>query len=242
MKRLFLHFLLVLLAAYPLAAQQVIERQEKLAAGQRVFLNLRPADHIRVRAGQPGAMSFKATVSINQNKLNEAFVLDVSRTGDELLVKADIDREKLRTTPPGDCPDGQGSYWGESWTNDDGRAAGQRRHGICVAIDYEVAVPPGTELRISTISGSISLMGLRGAIQAKSISGDVDLSWPPAQQADLALKTISGEVYADPAVALLNRRERPIVGYEVRGTWRGGGGPAVRLESISGNVYFRQQP
>ncbi len=110
-----------------------------------------------------------------------------------------------------------------------------------MAIDYDITVPAGVDLRISTLSGDISIVGLRGAIQAKTLSGDVDLSWPAALSAELALKTISGEVYADPAVAFLNRRDHPIVGYEVRGTWHGGGGPAVKLESISGNVLFRQQ-
>ena len=118
----------------------------------------------------------------------------------------------------------------------------QRQRGVCVAVDYDITIPPGTDLRVSTISGNISLVGLRGTIQAKSISGDVDLSWPRTQGAELALKTISGEVYTDPAVAFTNRRERPVVGYEVHGTWQGGGRPAVKLESISGNVFFRQQP
>lgn len=243
MKHLLFLFLPLLLAAYPAAAQQVIERQEPLGAGQRVFLNLRPADHIRVRAGASGRVSLKATVSINQNKGNDAFVLAVSRQPDELLVSADLDKHKLRQAAPGDgdCPNGQGSYYGENWTDDNGSGTYHRQHGVCVSVDYDVAVPAGAELRISTLSGSISIVGLTGIIQAKTLSGDVDLSWPPAQQADLALKTISGEVYADPAVAVLNRRDHPIVGYEVRGTWHGGGGPAVRLESISGNVFFRQQ-
>lgn len=236
----FLQVLLVGLAfASAASAQKIVERQEPLAAGQRLFLRLRPADHIRVRAGAAGQLAFKATVSINQNKLNDAFVLEVSRSDNELTVSADLDKGKLRQAAPGDCPGGQGgSYWGENWNNDDE----SRRHIICVAVDYDIAVPPGVDLRISTLSGDISIMGLRGAIQAKTLSGDVDLSWPPAQSAELALKTISGEVYADPAVAFANLRDHPIVGYEVHGTWHGGGGPAVRLESISGNVFFRQQP
>ena len=228
------------IATGPAAAQKIIERQEALGTNQHVFLHLRPADHIRVRNGTAGQLTFKATVSINQNKLNDAFVLAISRSSDELLVSADLDKEKLRQAAPGDCPDGQRSYYGESWSSD-GDGKNHRAHGVCVAIDYDVAVPPGVDLRISTLSGDISITGLRGTIEAKTLSGDVDLSWPPAQSAELALKTISGEVYADPAVAFVNRRDRSVVGYEVRGTWRGSGGPAVRLESISGNVFFRQQ-
>ena len=231
--------LLALLLAAPAAAQKIIERQEKLSSSQRVFLNLRPGNTIRVRAGRAGELSLKATVSINENQLNEAFVLDISRGADELTVTADLDREKVRTATPGNCADGQG-YWGDNWTKND-KGKYERRSGVCVRVDYDITLPPGTDLRISTISGDINVSGLTGPLQAKSISGDVDLSWPPAQPAGLALKTISGEVYADPAVTFVNRQQRPLVGYEVRGTWRGAGGPTVRLESISGDVFFRQQ-
>ena len=237
---LFCYPLLALLPALPAAAQKIVERQEKLGAGQRVFLNLRPGENIRVRAGQAGEMTFKATVSINQNQLNEAFVLDISRAADELTVKADLDKEALRTAPPGDCPEGVGSFWGESWSRNENGRHEQRRQGVCLSISYDITVPPGTDLRISTISGNISVAGLTGPLQAKSISGDVELNWPAARQAELAMKTITGEVYADPAVAFSNRREQSIVGYEVRGTWKGAGGPAVKLESISGDVFFRQ--
>ena len=241
MKPLF--YLLALLAAVsaaPATAQKIVERQETIAAGQRVVLNLRQADHIRVRAGKAGQLTLKATVSINQNQLNDAYLLDVDRAGNELQVSADLDKEKLRTATPGNCPDGQGSHYGSTWTNtENGKTT---RNGVCVAIDYDITVPPGVDLRVSTISGDISLTGLQGAVQAKSISGDVDLTWPRTKGAELALKTISGEVYADPAVAFSNRRDNPVVGYEVHGTWQGGGGPAVKLESISGDVFFRQQP
>jgi hypothetical protein len=77
-------------------------------------------------------------------------------------------------------------------------------------------------------------------VDATSISGDVDVSWPAAQGADLNLKTISGEVYADPAVTFSNLKERTYVGYELHGNL-GTGGPLVTLHSVSGDVFFRKQ-
>ena len=41
--------------------------------------------------------------------------------------------------------------------------------------------------------------------------------------------------------AFANRKENPIVGYQLRGTLGSTGGPAVRLESISGDVFFRKR-
>ena len=96
-------------------------------------------------------------------------------------------------------------------------------------------------LTLRTISGDVKLTGLgNSVVDATSISGDVDASWPAAQGAALNLKTISGEVYADPAVTFSNLKEHTYVGYELHGNL-GTGGPLVTLHSVSGDVFFRQQ-
>ena len=89
-------------------------------------------------------------------------------------------------------------------------------------------------------SGNIDIAGLTGAIEAKSISGFVDVAWSPTKGAELSLKTIAGEVYTDQDIAFSNRKENPIVGYQLHGTLKGSG-PLVKLESISNDVYFRKR-
>ena len=68
------------------------------------------------------------------------------------------------------------------------------------------------------------------------------MSWPPTAGAQLALKTITGEVYTDQDIAFSSepRSRHAGVGYQLRGTLRGSG-PLVRLESISNDVYFRKR-
>jgi hypothetical protein len=96
-------------------------------------------------------------------------------------------------------------------------------------------------LTLRTVSGDVKLSNLgRNPVDATSISGDVDVSWPATQGADLNLNTISGEVYADPAVTFSNLKERTYVGYELHGNL-GTGGPLVTLHSVSGDVFFRKQ-
>jgi hypothetical protein len=222
-------------AGPPAAAQRVIDQTTPLTAGQRVFLNLKHANTIRVRAGSGSEMKIHASVSINQNRLNDALSLRVNRTAGEVTVVSELDKKMLERAQPGDCPpDGNGSYYGSNWGSGN---SGQR---VCMAIDYEVSLPAGTELQVKTISGNIDIDGLTGPIDAKSISGFVDISWPAAKGAVLALKTITGEVYTDQDIAFTNRKENPLVGYELKGTL-GGNGPAVQLESISGDVFFRKR-
>jgi len=95
---------------------------------------------------------------------------------------------------------------------------------------------------VRTVSGDVKLNNLKGnAVEAKSVSGDVDLTWPTTEAASLSLHTVTGEVYADPAVTFSNLKARSYVGYELHGSYGSGTGPLVKLESVSGDVFFRPQ-
>ena len=230
--RAFCYLLLLVLAAaggQPAAAQKIIEKTASLAPGQRVFLNLKQASNIRIRAGAAGKMTMKATVSINSNRLNDALQIDLAQTGDELKLTADFDKEMLRQARSGDCP---------STTGDRNIWYGQQ---VCDDITYEITLPADVALRVYTYSGNVDIVGFTNAIEAKSLSGFVDVAWPATKGAELALKTVTGEVYTDQDIAFsTERRKNPIVGYQLHGTLSGSG-PLVKLESISNDVYFRKR-
>ena len=242
--RRFLFLLLLVCAAFghrSASAQKIIEKTAKLAAGQRVFLNLKQASSIRVRAGASGLMTLKATVSINQNRLNDALRLNVELADNELMVASTLDYDLLRDAPSGDCPTG-GAYYGDGYISY-GRNGARDRDAVraCVVVDYDISLPADVVLRVSTLSGNIVIVGLTGPIEAKSLSGFVDVAWPATQGAELALKTITGEVYTDQDIAFsAEPKKNPIVGYQLRGTLRDSG-PLVKLESISNDVFFRKR-
>ena len=101
----------------------------------------------------------------------------------------------------------------------------------------------GGPVSVRSVSGDVKLNGLSGSsVEATTVSGDVDLTWPPAKAAELSLKSITGEVYADPAVSFTNLKAKSYVGYQLHGSYGAGGGPLVKLESVSGDVFFRKQP
>jgi hypothetical protein len=242
-----LFFLLLVLAvcgSQSASAQKVIEKSADLRAGQRVNLNLKHASNIRIRNGASGKMTLKASVNINQNKLNEALLLTMDQSGEEVKFNSDFDKEMLRNAQPGDCPSG-GSYYGDTYIMHGDYTDARDRNGnkinqVCADITYEITVPADVVLRVNTISGNIDISGLNGAIEAKSISGFVDVAWPATTGAELSLKTITGEVYTDQDIEFSNRKKNPIVGYQLNGKLKDSG-PVVKLESISNDVYFRKR-
>ncbi|WP_150239955.1 DUF4097 family beta strand repeat-containing protein [Nocardiopsis quinghaiensis] len=85
----------------------------------------------------------------------------------------------------------------EETVREDGEAL--RVEALCVgvpflsgcAIDYEVAVPAGTEVIVETISGEISAEGVDGFLGLSSTSGEVEVS---GNSGDVTVETTSGEI------------------------------------------------
>ncbi|GAA4369330.1 hypothetical protein GCM10023185_42880 [Hymenobacter saemangeumensis] len=241
----FLLISVALASLQPAQAQKIIEKSVNLAKGQRVYLNLKHATNIRIRAGAAGRLALRAAVDINQGKANEALLLSQEQTAEELTFITKLDKERLQNGQMANCPDG-GAHYGDNYVtrNKKGnygvdKSDGHSSYSACVRVDYDITVPADVTLRVSTISGDIDIVGLTGDIDAKSISGFVDVTWP-GQAAEVSFKTITGEVYTDQDVAFSNHKPNPIVGYQLHGSL-GSKGPLVKLESISNDVYFRKR-
>jgi hypothetical protein len=61
------------------------------------------------------------------------------------------------------------------------------------SVDYTLTVPQGATVSTKTVSGDVSVTGVRGEVRAETVSGDVDVADTP----NLAVaKTVSGDVRA----------------------------------------------
>ncbi|MCF0073901.1 hypothetical protein LZD49_25700 [Dyadobacter sp. CY261] len=218
------------MACGPAMAQKIIDKKLPYESGKTVNLNLRFGDSIQVRYWDKPEVSVHMSVKINQNKLNDAFLVTSNTTAEEIILKTDFDKEKLKEGKGEDCP-GQKS----TWRNDDGKNS----YYVCSEINYQVTLPRNAKLKLETINGNIDIQGATASVAAKTISGYVDMTWPRSKGANVAVKTITGEVYSDLDIDFGNKKEKnPIVGYLLEGKFNGGG-PDVKLESISNNVYLR---
>ena len=65
--------------------------------------------------------------------------------------------------------------------------------GFSGSVDYTITVPQNASVSLKTVSGDISVAGVRGEVRAEAVSGDVDVTNTP----NLAVaKTVSGDVRA----------------------------------------------
>ncbi|HKI44061.1 MAG TPA: hypothetical protein VKA08_01895 [Balneolales bacterium] len=198
--------------------------------GQLIDLNLKFGKNMQVTGWDQNEVAVIARVTINEGHQDSLFSLAAS-SGNAINILADINRKDLSVHEWLDgCPKEQ-----RMMTIDD-------HTSLCVDISYEVHIPKNASVNLSSISANMTIHGLHGPVRAKSISGFIDFSMPENAKADLALKSITGELYTNiGGINWLNRKDHiPMVGYLLRGQI-GGGGPELHLESISNDIYLRAQ-
>lgn len=234
MKKIWTIALLWLVTIVGVQAQsKTVERTLAVPASNRVELNLKFGEDIKISAWNKKEAYIKVTYEINSGKLNEALLLNFESDNTSARVNVDLDKELSKSGQAADCPDNKYSQYNVS---KDGTS-----NFLCAKINYEVFLPANADLKVETINGNIEIRGLTGPVQAKSISGFVDMNWAPNKGAAVALKTITGEVYSDLNIDLEGKKQKaPVVGYELKGNV-GGGGLAIKLESISNDIYFRKK-
>ncbi len=214
-------------------AQKIIEKKFPWSSTQTANLNLKFADSIQVRYWDKAEVSVRIAVVINGGRLNDALTVESASNANEISLETDFNKEMLKNGKAEDCPDDKKSRWRTEHNGQD--------YYVCSKIHYQVYLPKNAKLKLETINGNIDIRGASGPVFAKTISGYVDFSWPKAKGANISMKTITGEVYTDLDIDFKNKKQKnPIVGYLLEGTVNGGG-PEVRLESISNNVYVRKK-
>jgi DUF4097 and DUF4098 domain-containing protein YvlB len=99
-----------------------------------------------------------------------------------------------------------------------------------VSVDYTITVPEGTTVDASSVSGSVRVTNVRGAVRVESVSGDVTTSGSP--RVEMA-KSLSGDVVLAGATA-----EGDLNASSVSGEVRANGVRArsLQVSSVSGGV------
>lgn len=117
--------------------------------------------------------------------------------------------------------------------------------------DLEVSMTSG-DISLKNVAGPVVANTVSGDIQVRfaamrqgpssisTVSGDVDVSMPPSSKATLRMRSISGEIYTDFDLATKGQSDLRHVGGQLVDGNLNGGGNAVALKSVSGDIYVRK--
>jgi hypothetical protein len=200
----------VLLCFGTIQAQQVIEKHIDFSGKESISLKIQIADSIILQTWNKNEVYIKASVNINENKDNDAYITSFDATGNTVAVKANFKDNYFKGK--NNCCNKTDIYW-------------------------QVFIPEKTKFSIETINANVIITGQTREVNVKSISGYIDLTEPAGKKADLDFSTISGRMYSNHELAL-NKMHSGIP-LKISEKLNNGGDP-IKLETISGDIFFRK--
>lgn len=191
-------------------AQQVTEKHLSFSGKESLELNLQIADSINLHTWNKNEVYVTASVDINNNKDNAAYLISFDESGSTVSVDGKLKDKYFKGK--NNCCNETDIFW-------------------------NIYIPEKTDFALETINGNITITGNTGKMKVKSISGYIDLAVPENRTADLEFSTISGTIYTDQDLEQNNKH----TGIPTKVVHKmNNGGPPVKLETISGDIFFRK--
>ena len=109
-------------------------------------MNIQIADTINLHTWNKNEVFVTASVNVNDNKDNDAYIISFDETGNTVGINAKFKDQYFK---------------------------GKKNCCNETDISWEVYVPEKTDFSIETINGNITITGQTGKMNVKSISGDI---------------------------------------------------------------------
>ena len=221
-------FLFSLLTTWAYAQQEVFEKTVSLQ-NQRIDIQADLANLITVSNWNKSEVKVKVTYELNGGTLNEAVELELSEQKHRILLKMDINERLFRNANISDCDDKEAMWWG-----------GKGNSRVCSNIMIEVFIPARKNLEVETVISDVLVEGKYNDLEIKTVTGDIDLTWPESDGAEIELKTVNGVIHTNFNFTSNKKKGLPqISGHEME-TVYGSGERYLRLETVTSDIYLRK--
>ena len=216
------------LAAAPVAAQTETERVDRTipftAQGTITLKNF--SGDVRITGTSDGQVVIKAVRRATRERLDR-ITLEIEESGSNLTINAN--------------------------KRDDDDDWSDRHNNNVVETEFDIQVPAGSRLDINvfssnvnvtgvtgeqnvhSFSGTLTLVGVRGPVDAKTFSAGIRVEVDGVSEHDLQLETFSGDIESDLPLTLRSRSRRSL-----DADLGAGGGRDLRFKTFSGDVTLRR--
>lgn len=209
-----------------LAQQQKIEEQTyDWSAAKSAEIDLKFASNIKVTSWNKNELVLKTIITYGEEKLLGLHQMKVTDIGNTLTITSDYSKAFSH----------ENGY--NCWSCDQ-QENHQNDKCRCFKLAFELMLPKGADVSLKTIAGNLELADLKGPLNAKTISGFIDLGLAPSTATALNFKSVTGEIYTDFDITL----DKNSTAFSKRlNTSINGGGPLIALETVSGDIFLRKK-
>ena len=205
-----LYISILCLLSASLNAQLKIDKRLDYSGKNRIVLDIQISDSIKIITWERNEVYLTASVNINDNLDNDAYETEFSDSGSSIIVKARFKEDYFK---------------------------GKKNNCVESEINWVAYIPEQADLSVESINADITITGQTGPMNIKSISGFIDLTVPVSRPASLDFSTITGTVYTNHLLTSLDKRSGMPSGIRTNLNY---GGQTIKLETISGDIFFRK--
>lgn len=261
---------LVLVSISFLSAQRTIDEVQSVSGVEEISMDVMWGD-VEIKKSTDGQLHVKGKVSINRGENNDAFDLNVQKSGRVLSIKSNIKdmenlpryttihkngREYYFRIPPGEDFD-----WSVIPDSLETGKQGWTSNGVLTDISLTILVPEEVQLQVESTYGNLRLTEVTNDMEIKNTYGHieaalprvpnnctlesvysfVDVSIPSSAKSDLKLQTNYGEIYSNVDFTV-DKGASKWAAFENRVVAAlNGGGPTLDLTATYNNIYLRYQ-
>ncbi len=208
--------------------EKVFEKTVKYS-GQRIAVQADLANQIQVTNWDKKEVKVKVSYEINGGDLNDILDIDFREQSSRTFLKLDVDEKKVRSKNwLGDCDEENTIQLGN-----------RHRSGICSKILVEVFLPNGTDLDIEAIIADVVVEGKFEELHVKTVTGDVDITWPESDGAEIEIKTVNGAIYTNFPLDLENKGLPVISTHNIETVYKDKN-KYLSLKTVTSNIYLRK--
>lgn len=228
--RNYLILLLVLISGSAYSQSEVYEKTVPLS-GKRVVIDAELVDQIKVSNWDQNEVGVKITYAVNDGELNDAVEISLDESSGRIRLEVELDERKIESSEYEGCDDKHSMNWGKNG----------RRNSVCLDILVEVKLPQNADLDVESVIGDLLIDGSYKELHAKTVTGDINLTWPENEGADVEIKTVNGAIYTNHDFESKNKHEGlPLISaHEVQASL-GKGGKYITLETVTSDIYFKK--
>lgn len=227
MNKIIASFCLLVFSVNLLFAQQQKVEEKTFAwnSNRSAKINLKFASDIKVSSWDKSELLLKTIITYEKEAHLKIHQMEIQEMGSQLIIETDYAKNffKNKKHTCWSCDEQDKNEYGDC---------------TCFKLEFEIMMPKGADLALETIAGNIELKNIKGPVKAKSISGFIDLGLEESLASNLYFKSVTGEIYTDFDIEL----DKSSNAFNKRLTTAlNGGGAAIDLETVSGDIFFRKK-
>ena len=229
-------------AAFLSPGQTAVNKTISMQPGQKIRMNFDYPELIKVTTWNKNEILITGEVSINGGENDDAFSLESSNSGNEVLITGEVKNLKNLPHRVTIWHDGQKMTFKtkadyKKYAEEHGRNYESMNWGTDMDIFLEIKVPQNVETKVLSTYGTIEIKNFNGPLVAESTYGGVDAALIEKAIGDLRVETSYGQFYTNFDFKFSGDDEGD---FHSIVNAKPGSGPSYTFESKYGNVYLRK--